>query len=108
MHAVRAARILADHWIQGADSGDVRSLPIALSAVLSVLEARVLMLERVVSGTLDPALFFCVENAATTQDEADIILAEWSDKVAAKAAKTEWKRAKRRMARRRNTQRKAA
>jgi hypothetical protein len=99
MRSIQGLRLLADLWFDlPHDTDAAKQIPSALSASLAVIEARLLMLDRVVTGTMDPALFWCAANdagpALRDGDEPDVHLKEWSAATAARRAREDLKRAK--------------
>jgi hypothetical protein len=101
LRAVQGLRILADHWLElPPDSHQAREIPSAIGATASILEARLVMLDRAITGTIDPALVWLYGNDAGPEPEdgadEDVRLPEWSAAKAVRKARTELGRAKRR------------
>lgn len=94
--AVRGVRDVSDGAMQS-PSGSVAQVGAEVSALLTLIEGRLVMLERAMSGELDPALIRCASNAIPAGDDApDVKLLEWSAKHAVRKAREELRRAKRR------------
>jgi hypothetical protein len=96
--AAQGVRLLSERATQ-CPHGSVVQLCAEVAAVLAVIEGRLVMLERAVSGEVDPALIWCASNAAPTGDDdvPDVQLVEWSAKHAVRKARAELRRAKRRL-----------
>ena len=99
MRSLQGQRHLADHAFdlpEGAAA--VREILSALSATIAILEARLLMLDRVIRNELDPALLWSFVNNAgkplSEGDEPDVHLSEWSARHSVKKARQELQRAK--------------
>jgi hypothetical protein len=100
MRSLQGLRILADYLHDLPTEATIarREIPSAISATLAIVEARLVMLDRVVTGDVNPALAWSPANDAgpppTEDGEPDIRIAEWSDGEAVRRAREELKRAK--------------
>jgi hypothetical protein len=97
MHALQGVRVLSDHLGElPANCDRARSIPRAISATVVVLEARLMHLERVVCGEVNPGDLWSSSNDAGAADEAgeDLKIAEWSPEKTVSRARRELKRAK--------------
>ena len=98
MGTIRGARILTEKWNEAPFGiGVDPELPRAISATLAILMARVDLLDRAARGTIDPRLVWRPENAAIEDEGAEVQLPAWSDEQAAREAKREWRRCRRRL-----------
>jgi hypothetical protein len=98
MHALQGVRVLSDHLGElPANCDRARSIPRAISATVVVLEARLMHLERVVCGEVNPGDLWSSSNDAGAADEAgedDLKIGEWSPEESVSRARRELRRAK--------------
>jgi hypothetical protein len=99
LRSLQGQRHLADHAFdlpEGAPAA--REILSALSATMALLEARLLMIDRVIRDELDPVLLWAFVNDAgrplSEGDEPDVHLPEWSARHALTRARQAVKRAK--------------
>lgn len=102
-HAVEAARLLAEVLARDSfeEEADARRAAASIAAVLALVNTRLLDLERVVRGDLDPARILAPHNQKRPppagSDEEDIILVPWSPKKRCRRLKAELARARRQL-----------
>jgi hypothetical protein len=99
MRSLQGQRHLADHAYDLPEGTPaVREVLSALSATIALIEARLLMLDRVIRDELDPALLWAFVNDASHPlregEEPDVHLTEWSTRQAVRKARLELQRAK--------------
>lgn len=97
---LRVVRELADYWSQqpAGIGGNPVHLLHDLAASLTVVEARLVLLQRVIRGTLDPEQLWCAANDGDAEDKEDIVLPAWSLRRTERNARREYRRAKARLA----------
>jgi hypothetical protein len=98
MRSIQGLRILADLLPDPPGEAHVGGeIPSAISATASILEARLLMLDRAMRDAIDPALVWSHANNAGPEVEGadpDITIRAWSTRKAVKMARAELRRAK--------------
>lgn len=100
MRSLQGLRVLADYLHDLPAEAPIvrREIPSAISATLAIVEARLVMLDRVVTGDVNAALLWSPANDAgppPAEDGApDVSIAEWSDGETVRKAREELKRAK--------------
>ena len=67
-------------------------------ALPALIQARLVLLQRAVRGTIDPRQLWCAANDGDATDKEDIVLPTWSLLRSARHARREWKSAKARLA----------
>jgi len=99
IEATRGVHALTRRFIES--YGMETELPESIAALLVVLIERLRLVDKVIRGTVDPHLAWCVENDAARfgdPKEKDLVLTEWSERRMARHHRAEWKRAKARLA----------
>lgn len=97
---LRVVRELADYWSQqpvGIGGNPVHLLH-DLAASLVLVEARLVLLQRAVRDTIDPAQLWCAANDGDAEDKEDIVLPTWSLRRIERNARRECRNAKARLA----------
>lgn len=96
MDAIRGVHGLTRKFIES--YGMETDLPETISALLVVLIERLRLADRVLRGTVDPLVLWCLENDASVAREGDDhVLPVWSDKKLARHHRAELRRAKTRL-----------
>ena len=100
--AIEGVRRRAEHLGIDAGAEEGRDLQ-AIASQLTTLRDRLVLLDRVVRGTVDPRLLWCNENDALPplddgiQDDEDVVFKVWSDRTEARRYKRLWKMARGRL-----------
>lgn len=97
--AVESIRLLGDAYVVenlGTDC-DVAEAPVAMSAIASLVSARLELITLAVRGSVDPALMLAQHNDVSgvtdEPDSTEVILAAWTDEKVARMAREQLKRA---------------
>jgi hypothetical protein len=87
-------------------SGEEGRMAGVIASQLTILRERLLLLDRVVRGDVDPRLLWCTENDALpliddgTHDDEDVTFQVWSERAELRRYRRLWKMARRRLQRR--------
>lgn len=102
--AIEGVKRRAAHLGLDAGGEDGRDLQ-AIASQLTTLRDRLVLLDRVVRGAVDPRLLWCAENHALAMskrgahDEQDVVFEVWSDRTEARRYRRLWKMARSRLQR---------